>query len=85
MYPFALFEADRTADISRYLIGEDAHPNTDDAPMEDITANISEDGSNNGNADHRTFCGVSSIAGSAETTHVDNLGNLEQNRYDDYV
>ena len=50
--PITLFEASTCTEVAGYLVCQDAHPDTDDSPVEDITTYIGEDGTNNGNAEH---------------------------------
>jgi len=47
--------------------------------MEPVAAYIREYRTNNRYTEHRTHCRVFGIASASETSHVDNLGNLEKN------
>ena len=42
VYPIALFETNTCKDVSGYLIGKDSHPDTNDSPVENVTAYIRE-------------------------------------------
>ena len=53
--------------------------------MKYITTNIREYRTDNGNTKHRTFCCVFGIASTSQTAHVDNLGNLEEDGYDNDI
>ena len=85
VYPVALFEAGACEEVAGYLVGENTHPNSDDAPMEDVAAYIREDGTDDGYTKHWAFGGVFSVASASETAHVDYLGNLEEDGYDNYI
>ena len=85
VYPVALFEAGACEEVTGYLVCENAHPDSDDAPMEDVAAYIGEDGTDDGNTKHRAFGSVFGVASASETAHVDYLGNLEEDGYDNDV
>ena len=85
VYPVALFEAGACEEVAGYLVRENTHPNSDDAPMEDVAAYIREDGTDDGYTKHRAFGSVFGVASASETAHVDYLGNLEEDGYDDDV
>ena len=85
VYPVALFEAGACEEVTGYLVGENAHPDSDDAPMEDVAAYIREDGTDDGYAKHWTFGSVFCVTGTSEISHVDYLRNLEEDGYDNDV
>ena len=62
IYPIALFETDACENVSGNLICKDTHPNTDDAPMEQVTAYIRKNSTYDSYTQHRAFCGVLGIA-----------------------
>ena len=80
-----MFEAGACEEVAGYLVGQDTHPDSDDAPMEDVAAYIGEYGTDDSYAKHRAFGGVFGIASASETSHVDYLGNLEEDGYDDHI
>ena len=85
VYPFALFETNGSKDVSGYLVGEDAHPDANDAPVEEIAAYVGKYGSDDRYAKCGYFCSKFRVAGATKASHVDNLGYLEEDGYDDYI
>ena len=85
VYPVALFEAGACEEVAGYLVCENAHPDSDDAPMEDVAAYVREYGTDDGYTKHWAFGGVFGVSGTSETAHVDSRGNLEEDSYDNDV
>ena len=53
--------------------------------MEPITAYVRENGTNNGYTEHRAECCIFRVTSSTQTSHVDNLRDLEQNSNNNHI
>ena len=78
-------ETERQQDESGYLVGKDTDPDTGKAHCEDACQSPCDQSSDEGDTDQRSEQCIFDIAGAAQASAVDDLGDLEDNDHDDEV